>query len=580
MQIKARWYQDEAVQAAIDFYSVPREVDGQGKLKPKNALICLPTGTGKSLVIGKLAQRMFEHVPNTRLMMTTHVKTLIEQNANKLFEVWPNAPAGIYSSGLKRRDSLNPIIFGGIQSCVKKYPIFGWRDFLFIDEAHLVGDEGSYLAFIAELMLTNPYLNIVGLSATPYRLGLGCLTNGKIFTDIIYDLCNIDGFNRLIAEGYLCPLIGKAGCVEIDISEVGLDSTGDYAKGELSAAIKKQNKTQQQLNEFVAYGENRRCWMVFAAGIEEAEEINDMLNNLFGVSSGVMHSKMSDAHNVGVLKAWKAGAIRCAVSMNMLTTGVDNPMCDYMGDFAPTTSTGKHVQKNGRLTRPFSEPGWTKINGMIMDYAGNIGRLGPINDPLIPRKRGDKPTAGDAPVKLCKNKKEPFSDTNPCNMFNSASASKCIFCGNEFVFFDKTTKQAWDGEVMRSDTPVIANIKVDRCIYTPHVSKAIKDANPGVNPKQLPFSIKVSYFCALRCFYEYVTVEGKGGNVRGRDWFRQRYEYAPSLPKPFHDANGELSDVPRSNAEVLAVVARLRPPSSIDVWLNVQPQPRVMKPYF
>lgn len=549
MLIESRWYQEEAVEAVFDFYSQPRELDAQGNPKRKNALICLPTGTGKSLVIAMLAQRMFQRVPNTRLIMQTHVKTLIEQNGGKLLEVWPNAPLGFYSSGMKRRDSAQAIIYGGIQSCVGKFPIFGYRDFLFIDEAHLVGEEGSYLKFIAELEQINPYLKIIGLSATPYRLGLGCLTNGKIFTDIIYNLCTIDGFGRLMAEGYLAPLIGKRGCVEIDVSGVSLSSTGDYASGELSAAIKEQAKTQQQLAEFVQLGQNRRSWLLFAAGIEEAEEITHLLNTVFNVETVCLHSKMGDAHNDAALKAWKAGEVRAAVNMNMLTTGVDNPMCDLIGDFQPTTSTGKHVQKLGRGTRPFAG----KVNCLVLDYSGNIRRLGPINDPVIPKKKGQG-GGGDAPVKIC----------DSCDMYNYASATVCSFCGKEFVFHDKTTKTAWDGEVLRSDLPEFAYFNVQRAIYTPHVSKATKAANPNTPQDQLPYSIKVSYYCGLRTFYEYVTVEGKGGNISGRNWFRRRFEGEP----------------PATNAEVLALSAQLRCPARIKVWMNANPSPRVMEAEF
>jgi len=557
MTIEARWYQQEAVEAVFDYYSQPRKLDANGKPERKNALICLPTGTGKSLVIGQLAERMFREHPDTRLIMQTHVKELIKQNASKLLEVWPNAPLGIYSAGLKSAQHVQPIVFGGIQSCVGKYPKFGHRDFLLIDEAHLVGSEGSYLKFINELQMTNPYLKIIGLSATPYRLGLGCLTNGEIFTDIIFDLCNMQGFNRLIAEGYLCPLIGKRGQLQIDLAGVSLDSTGDYVKKEVSAAIKRQHKTQDQLAEFVSYGSNRRSWVVFAAGIEEAEEIGDLLNNQFNIPTLVMHSKLHSTHNDAALKAWKAGEIRCIVNMNMLTTGVDNPMLDYMGDFAPTTSTGKHVQKNGRLTRPF--PG--KANGLVMDFAGNIRRLGPINDPVIPKKKGQG-SPGDAPVRVCTE----GPPRNGCGMYNHASATECSFCGMPFTMQDKTTRSAWEGDVLRGadELPEIANFKVDRCLYTPHVSKAMREANPNKAINELPFSIKVSYFCGLKCFYEWVTVEGKGGNIRGRSWFRRRFPDEP----------------PATNAEVLAMAAHLKAPSSIDVWINCTPNPRVTNAHF
>ena len=115
-----RWYQSGAVEALFDFYSEPRPIDDKGIPIQKNPLICLPTGTGKSIVIANFIKRCFEQVPNTRVIMATHVKELIKQNANKLLEVWPLAPVGIFSAGLKQRDYFQPIIFGGIQSMVGK----------------------------------------------------------------------------------------------------------------------------------------------------------------------------------------------------------------------------------------------------------------------------------------------------------------------------------------------------------------------------------------------------------------------------------------------------------------------------
>ena len=48
-----------------------------------NPVIAMPTGTGKSIVIADLLQTIYQHFPNQRVMMTTHVKELIEQNYDK-----------------------------------------------------------------------------------------------------------------------------------------------------------------------------------------------------------------------------------------------------------------------------------------------------------------------------------------------------------------------------------------------------------------------------------------------------------------------------------------------------------------
>ena len=551
--MQLRYYQKEATEALFSFYGEPRKLI-KGVPERKNPLVCLPTGTGKSLIIADFLQRAFQMVPGTRAIMSTHVKTLIEQNAAKLQEAWPQAPLGIYSAGLNRAEFIQPIIFGGVQSMVGKFQKLGHRDFLIIDEAHLLGDDGSYLRLIAELQQINPYLKVIGLTATPYRLGMGKLTNGKIFTNIVYDLCNIDGFNRLIAEGYLCPLIPKRTQIEIDVSNVGM-AKGDFIHSELEGAIKKQNIIVRALAELVAHGQDRKSWCIFATGIDDAEECNEMLNTHFGISSVVMHSKRTAKHNNEALAAWRKMEVRCAVSMGMLTTGVDHPALDLIGMLRPTMSTGLWVQVLGRGTRPYEG----KRNCLVLDFAGNTRRLGPINDPVIPKLKGKM--GGDAPVRIC----------NACNCYNHASARACIVCGVEFQFESKLSATASNEELLRSDLPETGMFKVDRVIYVPHTSKA---GNTG---------IKVAYYCGLRTFYEYVSVEGKRGNIFGRDWFRQRFDYKA---EDFYINSGiALKNkgniyVPETDKEVLQLVSRLRMPAQIRVWLNANPNPRVLMAEF
>lgn len=567
MQHDRRWYQTEAEEKLFEFYSTPRKLI-DGVPERKNALICIPGGAGKSHVIANFLKRAFELHPNTRAIMSTHVKTLIEQNLRKLQETWPLAPVGIYSAGLNKTDTVQPIIFGGIQSMAKKTS-FGFRDFLVIDEAHLVGDDGNYLSFINLLMQANPYLKIIGLSATGYRLGMGCLTNGKIFTDIVYDICNIDGFSRLMAEGYLMPLIPPRNMpdgtplVQIDTSGVGI-SKGEYNAGELSAAMKAQNISFPMMQQFVALGADRASWMFFANGVEEAEEAGEMLNRHFGIPTCVMHSKKKAGENEWALNAWQTGEVRCAVNMGMLTTGVDHPALDYIGTGRATMSTGLWVQILSRGTRPYSylteqNPiiaaafPYIKKNCLVADFAGNTRRLGTIDNPKVPRQRGKNAEPGDAPVRICP----------ACSCYNNASARNCLFCGVEFTFESKLNDYASTDELL-SDAPLVEMVNVDRVVYSRHVKRAVKMANPLTPEYKLPATIKVSYYCGLRTFYEWVTVEGVGGRVSGRDWFRQRHSTEP----------------PGSNAEVLALMSELRAPKQIRVWMNASPNPRVMAAEF
>ena len=148
----------------------------------------LPTGSGKSHIVAAICKDALTQWPETRILMMTHVKELIEQNAEKMRDHWPDAPLGIYSAGMRRRDIGEPITFAGIQSVRDKADQIGHVDLVLIDECHLVShkQEGGYRKLIIDLMHINPLIRVIGLTATPYRLGHGYITDAPaLFADII-----------------------------------------------------------------------------------------------------------------------------------------------------------------------------------------------------------------------------------------------------------------------------------------------------------------------------------------------------------------------------------------------------------
>ncbi|MES2382442.1 MAG: DEAD/DEAH box helicase family protein, partial [Bacteroidota bacterium] len=197
--INLRYYQTEALDAIYDYFAK----GGKG-----NPLIGLPTGTGKSIIPAVFIEKVLKRWPDQRFLMITHIKELIDQNAKELLNVWPDAPVGIYSAGLKLKQSAQPIVFGGIQSMIKNPQLFGHRDVVFIDEAHLISDEESsqYQTFLGFMKLINPNLKVIGMSATLFRMSMGLITANGIFTDIVYDKTTLEGFNELLAAGFMAPL--------------------------------------------------------------------------------------------------------------------------------------------------------------------------------------------------------------------------------------------------------------------------------------------------------------------------------------------------------------------------------------
>ena len=154
-----RPYQRDAVNATLAHF----------RRKRQPAVIVLPTGAGKSLVIAELAR-----VAKGRVLVLAHVKELVEQNHAKYASY--GLEAGVFSAGLERKDAHQKVIFGSIQS-VARAPKAFFADFslLIVDECHRVSMEGDtqYHQVIRALEKANPALCVLGLTATPYRLGFG-----------------------------------------------------------------------------------------------------------------------------------------------------------------------------------------------------------------------------------------------------------------------------------------------------------------------------------------------------------------------------------------------------------------------
>lgn len=552
--IRPRDYQAEAANAVWNYFTT----GGKG-----NPLICMPTGTGKSVVIACILYGMLMQYPRERFMVITHVQELIEQDFAKFLDVWPNAPAGIYSAGLNRWDTQHSVIFAGIDSVAKRANDFGRISIVFVDEAHLVSDKENtrYIKFFDELRKANPFVRIVGLTATPWRLGLGHLTEGGIFTDVCFDVTGKDAFNRFIQEGYLCPLVPKETKTYLDVE--GVHTRGsEYISSELQAAVDNDEKTYAALSETLQLAGDRRHWLVYCAGLSHVERTCRMLNSM-GVSAVAFHNKMGRVERKTALAAWKAGHYTAAVNNNILTTGIDFPALDLMVILRPTLSSVLWGQMLGRGTRPFFAPGYDlstiegrlaaiassqKQNCLVLDFARNTKKLGPINEPKIPKKRGDGPP-GDAPVKVC-----PM-----CSTYNSASAAHCIYCGYEFPKYgpkiDDTagTDQLIAGLKTEEAVRDIRDFEINYVMYSQH------------NKVGKPPSMMVSYMCGIKRFTEFLAFEHPDGFSRAkvRRWWQERQP-------------GTGDAVPERTAYALQLAQHLRTPTHVRVWMNAGKYPQIL----
>jgi DNA repair protein RadD len=544
--MKLRDYQVQCVNSILNYF----EQGGKG-----NPIAALPTGTGKSPCIAGLIQKVLFQYPNQRILKLTHVKELIVQNYEKLLAVWPTAPAGIFSSGLKRWDSGYPIIYAGIATAINDVEAFGRIDLIIIDECHLVSprETTQYRVFIDRLKIKNPFLKVIGFTATPYRAGQGLLTEpGGLFTDICFDMTTLKAFNWLLSEGYLCRLIPRQPTLELDVEGVPVQH-GEYNLNELQKAVDKEEITYAALKEALDLASDRGCWLIFASGIKHAVNITSMLESL-GVSATCVHSKMPGLERDQRIADYKAGVYKVMVNNGILTTGFDHPAIDVIVVLRPTLSTVLWVQMLGRGTRPSYAVGndlstsegrkrainsSQKQNCLVLDFAGNTRKLGPINDPVLPKKK--KKGSGTAPVRICES----------CGVYCHASLTHCPECFYEFPRAIKFGTVAATDDLIKGEveTPKIESYKISKVVYSTHK----KEGRPD--------SLKVSYYCSFNLFQEWICFEHTGfARRKAEKWWQERATDEPP---------------PDTITEAFTRLAELRVPVQVRVWIN-KPHPEIV----
>lgn len=382
--MKLRDYQQRAIDMLYDWF---RSHDSG------NPCLVLPTGAGKSLIIASLIRDALQNWPETRVLMLTHVKELIEQNAEKMRAVWPNAPMGIYSASLGQKVLYESITFAGIQSIHKKARLLGHVDLVFIDECHMVNhsQEGQYRAFLADLLAINPSLRVVGLTATPYRLGHGMIHEGEgvLFDDLIEPVT----IEELVAAGYLAPLSSKHTDTAIDVSGVGKRG-GEFIAGQLERAVEAGDTTARIVDETLSRASHCRSLLFFCTGVSHAEHMAQELSSR-GIAADVITGNTPKGQRADFIRRFRAGELRALTNCDVLTTGFDAPDTDCLVMARPTMSPGLYVQMAGRGMRLKSHTNTC----LVLDFAGNVATHGPITAVAPPSKAGKGD--GKAPTKTC-----------------------------------------------------------------------------------------------------------------------------------------------------------------------------------
>lgn len=365
MIYKLRDYQQQASDAAIRFFK-----DTKSK---RNAIMVLPTGSGKSLIIADIAARL-----NGYVLVFQPSREILEQNFKKLCS-YGVMDCSVYSASLNSKD-VSRITFATIGSVINHPELFTHFNYVIIDECHLVNPkEGMYKEFLSMLKC-----KILGLTATPYRLSssrdfgsmLKFITRTRpcVFSDVIYHV----QISTLLDMGYLAKLnyyqINPVGWNELNlkVNTTGADYTDksvvrEYERidfyGFLVSIVRRLMNPKS--------GGKRKGILVFTRFLKEAQRLTQSVPGTAIVSGDTPKKEREE-----ILEAFKSGRIPVVANVGVLTTGFDYPELDTIVMARPTMSLALWYQIVGRAIRPHPD----KEAGWIVDLCGNIKRFGEVKD--------------------------------------------------------------------------------------------------------------------------------------------------------------------------------------------------------
>ena len=479
-----RPYQQQAVDGAVAHFKAARTP----------AVIVLPTGAGKSIVIAELSR-----IAKGRVLVLAHVRELVEQNHSKFESL--GFKAGIFSAGLSKKETEHKVIFGSIQSVARAVDTF-FNNFsiVIIDECHRISvqqenseNESQYFQVISKLKENNKDLCILGLTATPYRLGYGWIyqyhvqkkllvTNqDRFFEKCVFEL----SLRYMIENNFLTvPVQIDSPVACYDFSSLRINGTA-FVASHIEELLRDQKRiTPAIIKNIIEMSEKRLGVMIFTTSIKHAEEILEQLpKNKSALVIGDTETTERDL----IISNFKKQKIKYLVNVSVLTTGFDAPHVDVIAILRPTESVSLYQQIVGRGLRLSPN----KADCLILDYTGQS------HDIYQPDIEDDKPTSNSVIVDVecpkcltlnqfwglknsdgfivehfgrqCKAAFENaeskkinecgflfrFKRCDKCSAENDISARQCKSCQHLLVDNDKKLKDAMalkDAHVMRVDS--------------------------------------------------------------------------------------------------------------------------------
>ncbi len=381
MSYTLRPYQIEAANKIVEWCSEPRF---------GGAVLSLPTGSGKTLIIADATKRLNRHT-----LIICNNQELVKQDVDKLKKFVDPSEIGIYSASLKSKQ-IKRFTVGTIKSIANHSELFRHFQLIVVDECDcFIADHKSFAPLLSQ---KRPDTHLIGLTATPFRLQ----TEQSFYSDTMYltttveMLTKFDPWKRiifkidtwdLVKNGYVLPVEVKGSYEFVDLDIVKQNTT-DYDIDDYAWRFLKHEPSA--LNIINGLAKEHKGVVVFCTSVAQAQRMSEQFNiknksiDLFSANvylSGFVHAKTSKQERLEIIEKFKSGKMSVLFNVNILTRGFDYEGLDCAVLLRPTRSLGLYTQMVGRVMRPYPN----KLFGTLVDLTGTVKKLGRVEYSKVDR---------------------------------------------------------------------------------------------------------------------------------------------------------------------------------------------------
>ena len=583
--MQLRPYQQDAVDSAIAWMRKSTEP----------ALLGLSTGAGKSHIAAAIALWITQKT-GKKVLVLQPSKELTSQNFEKYLAT--GEKASIFSASANSKCTRHNVVYATPKTVLNSIARFGDAfGAVIIDEAHQTTP--TIKQIIDSIRAKNPMLRVIGMTATPYRMGTGYIYQydatgeriSKLDTDETIDayyhsLLYKINTRALIDMGFLTPAHTDTTALHYDTDNLTINKMGNFDARQIEQAFEGQGRlTSQIVADVVQHSQGRKGVMLFASTVKHAQEILDSLppDNSRMIGGDV---NMAKAEREKLINDFKQQRFKYIVSVGTLTTGFDAPHVDLVAILRATESASLFQQIIGRGLRLCDG----KEDCLVLDYAENIERHDLKDDIFSPKITTSKAKSSgslDAECEWCKFTNQYAARPNTDKLDIDKQGFFLDLAGNRILTEDDQPYAAHFGRRCNGFIKsVLERGKLDRCEFR-YASKTCEECSHEndiaarycekckhelVNPND---SLTAQFETVKRDPYAIFTEEvrffsvKKGKSKAGNDMLICEYSTDNSNFRAYYTANLEVNMIARKWKELnITLFGHTNYNASIDYFLS------------